>query len=229
MIQGTAVQLLTVPFAYNPYMDMGSLLQVMSFMFILGNTAWAFTPGKIAQYWRIQQESDIGLITARGITFLCLLLHDLFSISLAGLVMFAIHSTAFEMQRYTLWEMGLGGILINMHWTLVSASYPFSGVPFPLCNLVQLVSTVQFLYCGGFMGTNVLIGTRSAYVSEPTMFMQLTTNRSAYPPGTQMFTSPDIEIVFAVLWLLYSLILLLAPSIVAELSDLRIPSATYKA
>jgi len=227
-IQGTIIQLATVPFSFNPVMDLGSLLQSMMFNFILVNTAWAFVPARIAQFWRIQNEADIGLVTARGLTVLCLMIHDLLGSTLGVIILCAVQSSGFNIRRYTIWNLFAGLILKNAHWTLISGSFALVGMPFPVCNLFQLAEFFCFFYFGGTFSSNSLIGRKASYMSAIAMFMQATTNRSAYPPEAPDDTGPEIERLFFVLWIIFDIFLLFLPMFSLELSELRARRATQR-
>jgi len=220
--QGVVVSLLSVPFVYEPQLDVGASLQGFAFVLILINTAFQFVPGQIAQFHRMTSESDIGLLTARGPTIFFVILHDIVASSLGIVIIFAIHSTSFSIQRYTIWQLLVGTCMINVQFIIASSVGPLLGLSLPTCQLFQLVELLLFMFVGGTFSSGSIIGSRNiGFLSPGLTFQQGVTNRSALPPGAAIEYSLTVQNIFFALWLTVDVFLLLMPTITAEVSDYR--------
>lgn len=220
VVQGVVISLISVPFVYDPQFDVGASLQGFAYVLILINSSFQFVPGQIAQYHRMRSEADIGLLTARGVTMLLILFHDLLASSLGCVALFAVHSTSFPIQRYTIWQLMLGTILVNMQFVIASSVPALVGKELPTCQLFQLIELLLFMFVGGTFSSGSLVGSSNiGFLSPGLTFQQGATNRSALPPSAAIEYSLTVQQVFFAFWLATDVFLLFMPTIVAEVAD----------
>lgn len=221
LTQAGLLQVFTVPFTYRPTIDMGAVLMLFAFLFIVMNTNWGFTPGRIVQYNRVQNEAQVGLITDRAATVFFIMAHDLIMTSLLIIIIMVIQATGFGISRYDTWDLCWAGLLFNMNFALASMYPALSGAPFSLCALVQTIVPFMFFFFGGTLSPSYYVGTKVTFLSAPTAYVQLLTGRAAFPPNTSLEASALVETVFAVLWLCLDAFFLFLPYLTAASADNR--------
>jgi len=203
--QAIFAQLVALPFCYNPLLDVGSYSQVMLFFFIMFATNGNFVPGRIEQYQRVLSEASIGLITAPGETLMMIQAHDVVFSLLGVTVIAAIHSTSFDIPRYSIWQLYHAALLMFYSQSALYVGLPFLGLPLAACLPVMGLDMLLFFYIGGTLSPSRTVGVMEVgFVCPYFDFMYVTTNGGVLPtqvPPNFSF-SEDVIYVFMYVYLL---------------------------
>jgi len=199
------------PLSYNPKRDMGAILQSAAYSILFYVSSSIFVPGRIAMCNRMQSEAALGLIAHPPLAALMTCIHDMLNIVSGLAVVYAVHSTGYQLPRNSAWDVWAGMVLASFHFAAYETSVPIAGVGFAGCGLVQFANFVQFFYLTGFFSPGNIAPVKTIYASPAALYFQLASNGTGYPPGV-LDGSPDAAIYGAAsAWLLVDFLIFTAP------------------
>jgi len=184
VLQAVFMQFVSLPFSYDPMLDVGCYMQLMLFFFILFGTNGNFVPGRIAQYQRVFSEASIGLITAPGETLLMIQIHDVAFALLGVTVIVAVQSTAWNVERYSIWQLYEAALMMFYAQSALYVGLPFLGLPLAAILPVMGLDMLLFFYIGGPISPSNTAGVMDVGFLCPYFdFMYFTTDGAVLPAG----------------------------------------------
>jgi len=207
----TIMSLAMAPLSYQPQLDMGAILQSCAYSILFYVSSAIFVPGRIAMYGRIQSEAALGLIAHPPLAGLMTCIHDMLNIVSGLAVVYAVHSTGYQLPRNSVWNVWAGTVLAAFHFAAYETSVPIAGVGFAGCGLVQFAGFVQFFYLTGFFNPGDIAPSKTIYASPVALYFQMASHGTSYPPGV-LDGPPDAAIYGAAsAWLLVDFLVFTAP------------------
>merc|ERR1712118_258308 len=112
-----------------------------------------------------------------------------------------IHSTAFNIQRYTIWQLYASFLIIMLHINNIAIVPPFLGLSLTACQSLQFLDVIFTFYVGGAFSVSTLVGaTNVGFLSPAFITCNFVTSNIALPLGIVTSYGDDVKFVFFVVF-----------------------------